>query len=800
MRAQPGHPRGGGRGLGRFGAARSVGMALRLAGGLVHSCSAAVLGPAASKNTGRSAAEAAMRGRNRRRICGCCTKAAAMTVAEPSYGRAEPRRPAALQTAAALALALLTSTSALAAGLSADDPLAAARAALDAGRFGDARALLDQTGVDAPGLRGAALAGLGDVAAACALYQADRASPRGPAASLRSARCLEATDPGRTLAAWLEVGAGPLGADARVVDALAAFLERRALPLPEGLRVFDVEVGLFDDEEREALGRALLVVATRDTPARAARALERLLVELSDTAAAAAAARLPAAAARPREDLAAAVRRADCEARLLLGKAWRKLRKYRAAQQQLDAVVARCHDDTKKRAAYLAARVAAVSNNTRAPALLREFARAWPDDALTDDVLLWLGERLAHQGDDVGAEAVLGDLLARFPAGDMAHEARFSLAMVRARRGDVEAARALLDEAARTAQRASQRAAPYLVDRALYWSARLQLAPRLDRLDATADAKSRDVALSALTALAHSRPASFYGHLARLLVTNVVNRAKLPAPGWPAARNLRAAAATGTVTPSAPFAASPAFQLSRALVEGGYDEEALIALDQLDLAKATPEDRFVAALLVARVGAPGQGHALLRDGGLALLPGLPGRDNALAWSLDWPRAYATAIEPAADEHALPRTLLFGLAREESAFDADVISWAGAVGLCQLMPPTAKDEARDLKLPAPTVAALTGATLNARLGAAHLSRRMKGLRHPLLAIAAYNAGPGAVLQWLPPRGVRMPLDFFVEQIPVEETRNYVKKVTGSWVTYAALDADVEEVRFALEVGR
>lgn len=749
-----------------------------------------------------------------------------MTVPQPSIARtcrcpatADRRRRCA---SAWLALALATSTPALGGVLSADDPLAAARAALDAGRFADARALLDQAGVDAPGLRGAVLAGLGDAAAACALYQVDRGSPRSPAAALRSARCLEAGDPGKALAAWLEVGAGPLGADARVVDAFAAFLERRALPLPEGLRVFDVEVGLFDDEEREALGRALLVVAAGGTPARATRALERLLVELSDTAAASKAAKLPAAAARPPEDLAAAVKRADqlaqrhqseavvaalsrftlddgptaCDARLLLGKAWRKLRKYRAAQQQLDAVAKRCNDVTKKKAAYLAARVAAVSHNARAPTLLREFEHSWPDDPLADDALLWLGELLARQGDDDGAEAALGDLLARFPTGDMAHEARFSLALVRARRGDVEAARASLDEAARNAQGAS----PYLIDRALYWSARLQLAPRLDRLDVTADAKTRDAALAALTALAHSRPASFYGHLARLLVTEVASKAKLPAPSLPGVRELRATAATGTVTPSAALAANPTFVLARALVEGGYDDEALIALDRIDLSSAAPEDRFAAALLVARVGAPGQGHALLRDGGLALLPGLPGRDNALAWSLDWPRAYAPAIEPAADEAKVPRTLLFGLAREESAFDADVVSWAGAVGLCQLMPPTAKDEARDLKLPSPTIAALTDPTLNARLGAAHLSRRLHGLGHPLLAIAAYNAGPGAVLQWLPPRGMRMPLDWFVEQIPVEETRNYVKKVTGSWVSYAALDADTDTVRFALEVGR
>jgi soluble lytic murein transglycosylase len=186
------------------------------------------------------------------------------------------------------------------------------------------------------------------------------------------------------------------------------------------------------------------------------------------------------------------------------------------------------------------------------------------------------------------------------------------------------------------------------------------------------------------------------------------------------------------------------------------------------------------------------GHALLRDAGLALLPGTPSLETALAWSLDWPRAHADAVTAAAAENAVPAPLLFGLAREESAFDADVVSWAGAVGLCQLMPPTAADEAKAKKLPVPDVEELKDPMLNARLGAAHLGRRMRGLKHPALAIAAYNAGPGAVATWSP----KGPVDAWVEQIPVDETRNYVKKVAGSWVTYAILDGVVDDVSFPL----
>ncbi|MBM4282472.1 MAG: lytic transglycosylase domain-containing protein, partial [Deltaproteobacteria bacterium] len=178
-----------------------------------------------------------------------------------------------------------------------------------------------------------------------------------------------------------------------------------------------------------------------------------------------------------------------------------------------------------------------------------------------------------------------------------------------------------------------------------------------------------------------------------------------------------------------------------------------------------------------------------------------------AWSLAWPRAHRAALEQGAAVGRVPTPLLFGLAREESAFDARVVSWAGAVGLCQLMPTTALDEARALKLPPPSTTDLLEPSLNARLGGAHLGRRLHGMRHPLLAIAAYNAGPGAVAKWMPPEGQRLPIDLFVEQIPVEETRNYVKKVTGSWVTYSVLDGaaggaalDEGVLAFDLRVGR
>ena len=107
--------------------------------------------------------------------------------------------------------------------------------------------------------------------------------------------------------------------------------------------------------------------------------------------------------------------------------------------------------------------------------------------------------------------------------------------------------------------------------------------------------------------------------------------------------------------------------------------------------------------------------------------------------------------------------------------------------------TAKSVSRALKLPFDRERLLREAGYDARLGVRYLGDLVDRFGGSyVLALAAYNAGPGAVMQWSP----KGPLDAVVEQIPVDETRNYVKKVTGSWATYAILDGSIDEVAFPL----
>lgn len=125
-------------------------------------------------------------------------------------------------------------------------------------------------------------------------------------------------------------------------------------------------------------------------------------------------------------------------------------------------------------------------------------------------------------------------------------------------------------------------------------------------------------------------------------------------------------------------------------------------------------------------------------------------------------------------------------REESAFNPDARSVADAIGLMQLIAPTARATARGTQLPSDEEA-LRRPEVSIALGTRLLSSlRATFPAKPALAIAAYNGGGRAVRRWLADRGGD-DFDVFVERIPFEETRAYIKRVLASQAAYAYLYA-------------
>lgn len=150
--------------------------------------------------------------------------------------------------------------------------------------------------------------------------------------------------------------------------------------------------------------------------------------------------------------------------------------------------------------------------------------------------------------------------------------------------------------------------------------------------------------------------------------------------------------------------------------------------------------------------------------------------------LIYPRPWLDEVSAAAKRFDVPEYLLYALMRTESYFQSDVVSSAGAVGLTQLMKPTAGDIARKLKM---DEFDLTDPGTNITFGAYYLSELASRLDGRILpALFAYNAGISRVRGWQKTSG-DLPLDLFLETLPYGETREYGRKVLAASAVYGYL---------------
>ena len=153
--------------------------------------------------------------------------------------------------------------------------------------------------------------------------------------------------------------------------------------------------------------------------------------------------------------------------------------------------------------------------------------------------------------------------------------------------------------------------------------------------------------------------------------------------------------------------------------------------------------------------------------------------------LQYPLPYERLLREEALQAGVDPMLAAGVIRQESQFDPEARSVADARGLMQVVPAVGAEHARRTGFPDFNPVLLYQPDVNLNIGIEHLAAALKRLEWPERALAAYNAGVDRVVRWQSIRGVDQDPEIFVERIPFNETRDYVRRVLGNVAMYQAL---------------
>jgi soluble lytic murein transglycosylase len=481
-----------------------------------------------------------------------------------------------------------------------------------------------------------------------------------------------------------------------------------------------------------------------------------------------------AAHAEARALLEGAAPKESCELQYIMGKAARKMRQYPLAIEALGQARKLCQagksDDFERRTLLLEAQVRGIRRHLSALAKLTEtLEKRYPKHSFVDDALFLLAETQDRSGKAALAERSYRRIIEEYPDGDHAVEAGWRLAYQAFAAGKYDVAAPLLESGAKHA-RGTRDAA-----RARYWRGRIaQLRGGEDAARACDD----------FEAAAFEPPLTFYTWLALSETERSLPkcgqriRARLD--------ELRASAPKGDAAGGS-LSRHPQVSRARQLAEAGMTEAAISELALLEHPGLSMEEVISLAFEYDAVGGHKEAQWLLRTRAQETLARAPAGKDLLVWRAAYSRPFWPEIEKAATGMKLDPLLLMALVREESTFDPEIVSWAGATGLAQLMPGTAMTAYADLKRGKLDLERLVEPALNVELGAYVLRSGLRrfGQQAPL-ALAAYNGGPGLAAKTLPKES-DYPFDRWSEEVFVKETRKYVQRVMGTYGIYRFLYA-------------
>lgn len=472
----------------------------------------------------------------------------------------------------------------------------------------------------------------------------------------------------------------------------------------------------------------------------------------------------------------------DAEPHWYAALSWRQLGEYGQALAELNKIIDTHPGSPRWHEAHLEiARTQARQGAIRlARQTYRDFAAGFPDHPLAPEAL-WQAALLALNGDDLpGAAETLRALSASYPASAVADDARYWAGFAAYKLNDYDGA--LAEWRALLASYPASEFAP----RASFWQAKALLA-----LDREAEART-------LLAQLARQPFSYYALRAQDLLDGTDPNFAVPLalPADLAQEQAEAEAwladwlgLTNSASLSAldrQIQADPAFVRGEALLALGLRQE---ALDEFETVKNNWQDNGLAMYQLSLA---------FRERGLWRLSILCATEvlaRSPAISLDqaprfvqrlmYPVYYSDLVLAETEAFGLDPAMAFALIRQESLFEPSAQSFAGARGLMQIIPDTGDYVAGRLAQDDFSPDQLWLPYLNVKFGAWYLSLQLDLFDgNEFAALAAYNAGPGNVLKWFDRSS---DLDLFVESIPLEEPRTYIRRIYLNLSAYRSIYA-------------
>lgn len=368
-----------------------------------------------------------------------------------------------------------------------------------------------------------------------------------------------------------------------------------------------------------------------------------------------------------------------------------------------------------------------------AAAYLRDIPLRFPTESTTANALALSADLAVDSGDDAAARVQWLQLAALQPTSRFAPTARFQAALVAYVGGDLPLATGEFD---------SLSAVPSPeANAALYWAGR-----------AAAEAGDSVGAVARWRTIALRAPETYYAWLAGH---------RLGLVPW---------APGGTPRLEVTGEAGSAFVRRVKLLEfTGMDQEANWEIDAFPAQLTSGNDLLDGARALAAVGRASLAARLARRA-LAVGP----VDTVSAYYIIYPVVHADVLAHEAMEHHVDPAFSSGLIRQESTFDPEAVSGAGARGLMQVMPAVGRQLSRRLGWPLWDPVLLFQPDVSLTLGHYHLGNLFDRYKEEVQVLVAYNAGGNKIAQWQKRRGTQ-DWELFVERIPFAETRDYVRIV-------------------------